>query len=97
MHYTTALTNFHLLPYFQHVLDAHYAYFTGFCWVFPLAFAIPVAVKNLAEYPGIGFSCLVGTENLNTYLFYPVAVYMYPAMICHVVTVGKMIRVRFTS
>ncbi|KAG0284004.1 hypothetical protein BGZ97_008326, partial [Linnemannia gamsii] len=78
-------------------IDAHYAYFTGFCWVFPLAFAIPVAVKNLAEYPGIGFSCLVGTENLNTYLFYPVAVYMYPAMICHVVTVGKMIRLAAMS
>ncbi|KAK3830166.1 MAG: hypothetical protein JOS17DRAFT_791396 [Linnemannia elongata] len=78
-------------------IDAHYAYFTAFCWVFPLAFAIPVAVKNLAEYPGIGFSCLVGTENLNTYLFYPVAVYMYPAMICHVVTVGKMIRLAVMS
>ncbi|KAF9126892.1 hypothetical protein BGW39_006273 [Mortierella sp. 14UC] len=78
-------------------IDAHYGYFTAFCWIFPLAFAIPVAVKNLAEYPGIGFSCLVGTKSLNTYLFYPVAVYMYPAMICHVVTVGKMIRLAVMS
>ncbi|KAF9903886.1 hypothetical protein EC991_003223 [Linnemannia zychae] len=78
-------------------IDAHYGYFTAFCWIFPLAFAIPVAAKNLAEYPGVGFSCLVGTKNLNTYLFYPVAVYMYPAMICHVVTVGKMIRLAVMS
>ncbi|KAG0217511.1 hypothetical protein BGX33_010402 [Mortierella sp. NVP41] len=88
-----------LLIYKLHLVtyNAHYGWFTAFCWVFPLAFAIPVAVKNLAEYPGIGFSCLVGTKNLNTYLFYPVAAYMYPAMICHVVTVGKMIRLAVMS
>ncbi|KAF9577016.1 hypothetical protein BGW38_008063, partial [Lunasporangiospora selenospora] len=73
-------------------IDRYYKWFTGFCWVFPLAFAIPVAVQNIAEYPGIGFSCLVSTPNLNTYLFYPTAVYMYPAMICHVITIGKMIQ-----
>ncbi|KAG0343030.1 hypothetical protein BG000_010167 [Podila horticola] len=78
-------------------IDRHYRWFVGFCWIFPLAFAIPVAVKNLAEYPGIGFSCLVSTDNLNTYLFYPTAVYMYPAMVCHVVTVGKMIHLAVMS
>ncbi|KAI9231815.1 MAG: hypothetical protein BYD32DRAFT_466812 [Podila humilis] len=78
-------------------IDRYYRWFVGFCWTFPLAFAIPVAVKNLAEYPGIGFSCLVSTANLNTYLFYPTAVYMYPAMVCHVVTVGKMIHLAVMS
>ncbi|KAF8939285.1 hypothetical protein EDD21DRAFT_382381 [Dissophora ornata] len=78
-------------------IDMYYGWFTGVCWVLPLAFAIPVAVKNLAEYPGIGFSCLVSNANLNTYLFYPTAVYMYPAMMCHVVTVGKMIHLAVMS
>ncbi|KAF9924194.1 hypothetical protein FBU30_005789 [Linnemannia zychae] len=78
-------------------IDTHYGYFTAFCWIFPLAFAIPAAVKNLAEYPGVGFSCLVGTKNLNTYLFYPVAVYMYPAMVCHVITIAKMVRLAVMS
>ncbi|KAF9430078.1 hypothetical protein BGZ94_008442 [Podila epigama] len=78
-------------------IDRHYKWCTLFCWAFPLAFAIPVAVKNLAEYPGIGFSCIVSTSNLNTYLFYPTAVYMYPAMVCHVVTIGKMIHLAVIS
>ncbi|KAF9913229.1 hypothetical protein BX616_010127 [Lobosporangium transversale] len=78
-------------------IDAYYGWFTGLCWTLPLAFAIPVAVKNLAEYPGIGFSCLVSTANLNTYLFYPTAVYIYPAMLCHIVTVGKMIHLAMMS
>ncbi|KAF9985992.1 hypothetical protein BGZ75_002329 [Mortierella antarctica] len=78
-------------------IDTYYAYFTGFCWVFPLAFAIPVAVKNLAQYPGIGFSCLVSTDNLNTYLFYPTAAYIFPAMLLHLVTVGKMIHLAVMS
>ncbi|KAG0036197.1 hypothetical protein BGZ82_004546 [Podila clonocystis] len=78
-------------------IDRHYAWFTAFCWVFPMAFAIPVAVKGIAEYPGIGFSCLVRNENLNTYLFYPTAVYMYPAMLCHVITVAKMIQLAVMS
>ncbi|KAG0365114.1 hypothetical protein BC939DRAFT_444107 [Gamsiella multidivaricata] len=78
-------------------IDAYYGWFTGLCWILPLAFAIPVAVKNLAEYPGIGFSCLVNTSNLNTYLFYPTAVYIYPAMLCHIVTVAKMIHLAVMS
>ncbi|KAG0357652.1 hypothetical protein BG005_003300 [Podila minutissima] len=78
-------------------IDRHYAWFTAFCWVFPMAFAIPVAVKGIAEYPGIGFSCLVRNENLNTYLFYPTAIYMYPAMLCHVITVAKMIQLAVMS
>ncbi|KAI1317153.1 hypothetical protein EDD11_008944 [Mortierella claussenii] len=78
-------------------IDAYYGWFTGLCWILPLAFAIPVAVKNLAEYPGVGFSCLVSTANLNTYLFYPTAVYMYPAMFCHVITVAKMIHLAIMS
>ncbi|KAI9236848.1 MAG: hypothetical protein BYD32DRAFT_452157 [Podila humilis] len=78
-------------------IDRHYVWFTAFCWVFPMAFAIPVAVKGIAEYPGIGFSCLVRNENLNTYLFYPTAVYMYPAMLCHVITVAKMIQLAVMS
>ncbi|KAG0201535.1 hypothetical protein BGX28_005679 [Mortierella sp. GBA30] len=78
-------------------IDTYYAYFTGFCWIFPLAFAIPVAVKNLAQYPGIGFSCLVSTDNLNTYLFYPTAAYIFPAMLLHLVTVAKMIHLAVMS
>ncbi|KAF9960255.1 hypothetical protein BGZ72_007513 [Mortierella alpina] len=78
-------------------IDTYYAYFTGFCWVFPLAFAIPVAVKNLAQYPGIGFSCLVSADNLNTYLFYPTAAYIFPAMLLHLVTVAKMIHLAVIS
>ncbi|KAF9353343.1 hypothetical protein BGX34_011633 [Mortierella sp. NVP85] len=78
-------------------IDAYYGWFTGLCWILPLGFAIPVAVKGLSEYPGVGFSCLVNKENLNTYLFYPTAVYMYPAMLCHVVTVAKMIRLAMLS
>ncbi|KAF9110538.1 hypothetical protein BGX27_006198 [Mortierella sp. AM989] len=78
-------------------IDAYYGWFTALCWTLPLGFAIPVAVKGLAEYPGIGFSCIVSTSNLNTYLFYPTAVYMYPAMICHVATVGKMIHLAVIS
>ncbi|KAF9573022.1 hypothetical protein BGW38_008468, partial [Lunasporangiospora selenospora] len=72
-------------------IDRYYAWFTAFCWIFPLAFAIPVAVMNLAEYPGVGFSCLVSNEHLNTYLFYPTAVYIYPAILAHLITVAKMI------
>ncbi|KAG0029395.1 hypothetical protein BGZ81_003832 [Podila clonocystis] len=78
-------------------IDRHYAWFTAFCWIFPMAFAIPVAARGIAEYPGIGFSCLVRNENLNTYLFYPTAVYMYPAMLCHVITVAKMIQLAVMS
>ncbi|KAG0354368.1 hypothetical protein BGZ54_001679 [Gamsiella multidivaricata] len=78
-------------------VDRHYGWLTSFCWIFPLAFAIPVAVMNLSQYPGIGFSCLVSTANLNTYLFYPLAVYIYPAMLCHTVTVAKMIHLAILS
>ncbi|KAG0256613.1 hypothetical protein BG011_004431 [Mortierella polycephala] len=78
-------------------IDAYYGWFTGFCWIFPLAFAIPVAVKNLSQYPGIGFSCLVSTENLNTYLFYPTAVYIFPAFAAHIFTVIKMIHLAVMS
>ncbi|KAG0047100.1 hypothetical protein BGZ83_007767 [Gryganskiella cystojenkinii] len=79
------------------LIDRYYGWLTAICWVLPMGFAIPVAVRNLAEYPGIGFSCLVSTDNLNTYLFYPTAVYIYPAMLCHVVTVGKMIQMAMLS
>ncbi|KAG0347840.1 hypothetical protein BG004_006790 [Podila humilis] len=78
-------------------IDRHYRWFTAFCWVFPLVFAIPVAAKGIAEFPGIGFSCLVGHEYLNTYLFYPTAIYMYPAMLCHVITVAKMVQLAIMS
>ncbi|KAF9436300.1 hypothetical protein BGZ76_004331 [Entomortierella beljakovae] len=78
-------------------IDNHYGWFTALCWILPLGFAIPVAVQGLAEYPGIGFSCIVSTHNLNKYLFYPTAVYMYPAMICHFITVGKMIQLAAMS
>ncbi|ORZ26530.1 hypothetical protein BCR41DRAFT_384590 [Lobosporangium transversale] len=73
------------------IIDRYYGWLTGFCWIFPLAFAIPVAVKNLSQYPGIGFSCLVSTENLNTYLFYPIAIYIYPGILAHAFTVAKMV------
>ncbi|KAF9187839.1 hypothetical protein BGZ51_001012 [Haplosporangium sp. Z 767] len=78
-------------------IDAYYGWFTGFCWIFPLAFAIPVAAKNLSQYPGIGFSCLVSTENLNTYLFYPTAVYIFPAFAAHILTVIKMVHLAVMS
>ncbi|KAF9147956.1 hypothetical protein BG015_010321 [Linnemannia schmuckeri] len=82
----------HLLSVWRNnVIDRYYGWLTAFCWVFPLAFAIPVAAKNLSMFPGVGFSCLVSNENLNTYLFYPLAVYIYPGLLCHVVTVAKMI------
>lgn len=76
------------------MIDRYYGWLTAFCWVFPLAFAIPVAVKNLSMFPGVGFSCLVSNDNLNTFLFYPLAVYIYPGLLCHAVTVAKMIHVR---
>ncbi|KAG0328488.1 hypothetical protein BGZ99_005183 [Dissophora globulifera] len=88
----------HMLAVWQsNWIDAYYGWFTGLCWALPLGFAIPVAVKNLAEYPGIGFSCLVSPANLNTYLFYPTAVYIYPAMLCHLFTLGKMIHLAVMS
>ncbi|KAK5816804.1 hypothetical protein F5H01DRAFT_379069 [Linnemannia elongata] len=82
----------HLLSVWRNnVIDRYYGWLTAFCWVFPLAFAIPVAVKNLSMFPGVGFSCLVSNDNLNTFLFYPLAVYIYPGLLCHAVTVAKMI------
>ncbi|KAF8979586.1 hypothetical protein BGZ46_005241 [Entomortierella lignicola] len=78
-------------------IDNHYGWFTAICWLLPMGFAIPVAVKGLSQYPGIGFSCLVSPDNLNKYLFYPTAVYMYPAMFCHIATVGKMIHLAVLS
>ncbi|KAI1310813.1 hypothetical protein EDD11_003659 [Mortierella claussenii] len=88
----------HLLAVWRsNIIDRYYAWLTGFCWIFPLAFAIPVAAKNLSQYPGIGFSCLVSNDNLNTYLFYPLAVYIYPAILCHLFTVGKMIHLAILS
>ncbi|KAF8933408.1 hypothetical protein BGZ47_010878 [Haplosporangium gracile] len=82
----------HLLSVWRNnVIDRYYGWLTAFCWIFPLAFAIPLAAMNLSMFPGIGFSCLVSNENLNTYLFYPLAVYIYPGLLCHVVTVAKMI------
>ncbi|GJJ76376.1 hypothetical protein EMPS_08735 [Entomortierella parvispora] len=88
----------HLLAVWRSdLIDRYYVWLTGVCWILPLCFAIPVAVRNLAEYPGVGFSCLVNTSNLNTYLFYPTAVYMYPSMLCHVVTVGRMIQMALLS
>ncbi|KAG0309258.1 hypothetical protein BGZ98_004106 [Dissophora globulifera] len=62
-------------------IDRHYGWLTGFTWIFPLAFAIPVAVKNYSQYPGVGFSCMVSTDRLNTFLFYPLAVIIYPSML----------------
>ncbi|KAG0235281.1 hypothetical protein BGX31_004306, partial [Mortierella sp. GBA43] len=79
------------------IIDRYYGWLTGFCWIFPLAFAVPVAVMNLSKFPGIGFSCLVSTDNLNTYIFYPIAVYIYPAMLVHIVTVAKMIQLAVMS
>ncbi|KAF9102482.1 hypothetical protein BGX29_004564 [Mortierella sp. GBA35] len=48
-------------------------------------------------FPGVGFSCLVSTENLNTYLFYPLAVYIYPGLLCHTVTMAKLIHLTILS
>ncbi|KAF9366616.1 hypothetical protein BGX34_000084 [Mortierella sp. NVP85] len=88
----------HLLAvWHSDIIDRYFGWLTGFCWIFPLVFAIPVAVKNLPEFPGIGFSCLVSTANLNTYVFYPIGVYIYPAMVVHIVTVAKMIQLAVLS
>ncbi|KAK3832816.1 MAG: hypothetical protein J3R72DRAFT_527347 [Linnemannia gamsii] len=88
----------HLLSVWRNnVIDRYYGWLTAFCWVFPLAFAIPVAVKNLSMFPGVGFSCLVSNDNLNTYLFYPLAIYIYPGLLCHAVTVAKMIHLTMMS
>ncbi|KAG0310382.1 hypothetical protein BGZ99_000410 [Dissophora globulifera] len=78
-------------------IDRHYGWLTGFTWIFPLAFAIPVAVKNYSQYPGVGFSCMVSTDRLNTFLFYPLAVIIYPSMVCHTITVARMIRLAMMS
>ncbi|KAF9971811.1 hypothetical protein BGZ73_005141 [Actinomortierella ambigua] len=78
-------------------IDRHYRWCVAFCWVLPLGFAIPIIVLRLQEYPGIGFSCLVKVEDLNTYIFYPVAVYMYPALMCHIITVVKMVQLAVMS
>ncbi|KAF8940059.1 hypothetical protein BGZ58_007887 [Dissophora ornata] len=78
-------------------IDRYYGWLTAFCWIFPLGFAIPVAVKNLSQYPGMGFSCMTSTDNINTFLFYPTAVYIYPGLLCHAVTIAKMIHLAVMS
>ncbi|KAG0237640.1 hypothetical protein BGW42_000468 [Actinomortierella wolfii] len=78
-------------------IDRHYRWCVAFCWILPLCFAIPIVALRLQEYPGIGFSCLVKVEDLNTYIFYPIAVYMYPALLCHIITVVKMVQLAVMS
>ncbi|KAG0262281.1 hypothetical protein DFQ27_002459 [Actinomortierella ambigua] len=78
-------------------IDRHYRWCVVFCWILPVGFAIPIIAMRLQEYPGIGFSCLVKVEELNTYIFYPVAVYMYPAFMCHIITVVKMVQLAVMS
>ncbi|KAF9987771.1 hypothetical protein BGZ75_000130 [Mortierella antarctica] len=95
---TLLIYKLHLLAVWRSdIVDRYYAWLTGFCWVFPLAFAIPIAAKNLSQYAGIGSTCLVSNENLNTYLFYPLAVYIYPAMLLHACTVAKMVHLAVLS
>ncbi|CAO3572253.1 unnamed protein product [Mortierella alpina] len=95
---TLLIYKLHLLAVWRSdIIDRYYAWLTGFCWIFPLAFAIPIAAKNLSRYAGIGSTCLVSNENLNTYLFYPLAVYIYPAMLLHACTVAKMVHLAVLS
>ncbi|KAF9562215.1 hypothetical protein EC968_005373 [Mortierella alpina] len=95
---TLLIYKLHLLAVWRSdIVDRYYAWLTGFCWVFPLAFAIPIAARNLSQYAGIGSTCLVSNSNLNTYLFYPLAVYIYPAMLLHACTVAKMVHLAVLS
>ncbi|KAF9944705.1 hypothetical protein BGZ70_004411 [Mortierella alpina] len=95
---TLLIYKLHLLAVWRSdIVDRYYAWLTGFCWIFPLAFAIPIAAKNLSQYAGIGSTCLVSNKNLNTYLFYPLAVYIYPAMLLHASTVAKMVHLAVLS
>ncbi|KAF9953393.1 hypothetical protein BGZ72_005464 [Mortierella alpina] len=95
---TLLIYKLHLLAVWRSdMVDRYYAWLTAFCWTFPLAFAIPIAVKNLSQYAGVGSTCLVSNKNLNIYLFYPLAVYIYPAMVLHACTVAKMVHLAVLS
>ncbi|CAO3572238.1 unnamed protein product [Mortierella alpina] len=88
----------HLLAVWRSdVIERYFSWVAAFCWMFPLVFVVPIAVKGLAQFPGVGASCLVSQANLNTYLFYPTAVYFYPALLLHVFTASKMIHVALVS
>lgn len=78
------------------IVERYFGWVAAFCWIFPLIFAVPLAAKGLAQFSGVGASCLVSHANLNTYLFYPVAAYIYPALLLHLVTATKMIHVGLT-
>ncbi|KAG9320783.1 hypothetical protein KVV02_005057 [Mortierella alpina] len=79
------------------IVERYFGWIAAFCWMFPLVFVVPVAAKGLAQFPGVGATCVVSHANLNTYLFYPTAAYFYPALLLHLFTASKMIHVAIAS